>query len=138
MGGAIGIAGLGALQLGYYFHLSEFPPGGSRYLSHGRCSQNSHDFIAKAEQKGLRNVPRNPVVQKVYHDLIQTHAQSYEVAFFASAAVALRGAVACFILGPRAATHPRQADLQSTLQGVTNASTTPARTRALPPEVLER
>ena len=138
MGGAIGIAGLGALQLGYYFHLLN-----SRLAARGihptaAQARIVHDFIAQAEQKGLRNVPRNPVLQKVYHDLIQSHAQSYEVAFYASAVIALLGAVACFVLvreQPRTLDRPIFSRRSRWVYA--NASTTPALTR-LPPEVLER
>jgi MFS family permease len=138
MGGAIGIAGLGALQLGYYFHLLD-----SRLAARGihptaAQVRTVHDFIAQAEQRGLRNVPLNPVVRKVYHDLVHSHAQSFQVAFYASAVIALLGAVVCSVLVRQ---QPRTVDRpifgRRSRWAYANASTTPALTR-MPPEVLER
>ncbi len=76
MGGAIGIAGLGALQLGYYFHLPD-----SRLAARGIHPTSAqtrivHDFIARAEQKGINHVPLNPVVRKVYSDLVYANAST--------------------------------------------------------------
>jgi MFS family permease len=138
MGGAVGIAGLGALQLGYYFHLLY-----ARLASQGihptpAQSKTVHDFIAQAEQKGLRNIPVNPVVRRVYHDLIQSHAQSFQVAFYASSAIALLGAIACGVLvrkQPRTLDHPIFSRRSRWIYA--NAAVTPALTR-LPPEALER
>jgi EmrB/QacA subfamily drug resistance transporter len=138
MGGAVGIAGLGALQLGYYFHLLY-----ARLASQGihptpAQSKTVHDFIAQAEQKGLRNIPVNPVVRRVYHDLIQSHAQSFQVAFYASSAIALLGAIACSVLvrkQPRTLDHPIFSRRSRWIYA--NAAVTPALTR-LPPEALER
>jgi hypothetical protein len=97
-----------------------------------------HDFIARAELKGLRNVPLNPVVRRVYHDLIQSHAQSFQVAFYVSSAIALVGAITCAVLVRK---QPRTLDRpvfgRRSRWVYANAATTPALTR-LPPEVLQR
>ena len=63
VGGALGIAGLGALQLSYYFHHVY-----ARLEDMGISPTPDqiavvHDFIAQAEQRGIRNVPQNPTVQ---------------------------------------------------------------------------
>jgi MFS family permease len=138
LGGAIGIAGLGALQLGYYFHLL-YARLASRGI-HPTPGQVKavHDFIAKAEQKGLRNIPQDPIVRKVLRDLVESHAQSFQVAFYASSAVALAGAVACAILvsrQPRTLDHPIFGRRSRWVAA--NAGATPALTR-VPPEVVER
>jgi len=137
LGGALGIAGLGALQLGYYFHL----------LYH-RLSQRGiaptpaqvkivHDFIAQAEVKGLNNVPQNSTVRYVLRDLVSSHATSFQVAFYASGAIGLLGALACAILvrqQPRTLDHPIFGRRSRWLTA--NAATTPGLTR-LPPEAFE-
>jgi MFS family permease len=77
LGGAIGIAGLGALQLSYYFHLL-FARLASRGI-HATAAQSDtvRAFIAQAEQKGLNNVPQNSVVRSVFGDLVQSHASHF-------------------------------------------------------------
>jgi EmrB/QacA subfamily drug resistance transporter len=138
LGGAVGIAGLSALQLGYYFHLLY-----ARLASRGihptaAQSKTVHDFIAKAEQKGLDNIPQNRVVHTVFHDLVSSHAQSFQVAFYASAVIALVGALACALLvteQPRTLDHPIFGRRSRWITA--NAAATPALTR-LPPEILEQ
>ncbi len=98
VGGALGIAGLGALQLGVYFQLIN-----ARLAEQGITPTADEvtvvkDFIAQAEQRGLRNVPQNPIVEQVYELLIQTHAQSFQVAFLVSAGLALIGAICSWVL----------------------------------------
>ena len=135
--GALGIAGLGALQLSYYFHLLY-----TRLASRGihptpAQAKSVHDFIAKAEQNGLRNIPQDPIVRKILRDLVDSHAHSFQVAFYASSAVALVGAITCAVLvsqQPRTLDH---AIFGRRSRWVTaNAGATPALTR-LPPEVVE-
>jgi hypothetical protein len=84
--------------LGYYFnHLYErFSV--ENIVPTAAQAQEVHDYIAQAKQFGLQNVPTTPVVQEVYDDLIQAHAQSYQFTFYVSAALALVGAVASFAL----------------------------------------
>ena len=95
-----------------------------------------HNFIARAEQEGLHNVPQNSVVRFVFGDLVQSHAASFQLAFYASAGLALIGAVACAVLvrhEPRTLDRPvfgRRSRWVPANAGVT----TPALTR-LPPEV---
>jgi len=98
VGGAIGIAVLSAVQLGYYFnHLYE--RFAVENIVHTAAQAHEvHDYIAQAKQFGLRNVPTTPVVQEVYDDLNQAHAQSYQFTFYVSAALAPVGAVASFAL----------------------------------------
>ena len=137
LGGAIGIAGLGALQLSYYFHQLY-----ARLTSRGihptaAESQTVRDFIAKAEQQGLHSVPQNSIVRSVYTDLVQSHAHSFEIAFYASSGIALVGAIACAILvrgQPRTLDHPIFGRRSRWITA--NAAVTPALTR-LPPEALE-
>jgi EmrB/QacA subfamily drug resistance transporter len=98
VGGALGIAGLGAIQLSYYYHVL-FDRLHSESLNPTSAQvQTVHDFIAQAEQHGLRNVPSNPVVARVYRELVDSHAQSFQVAFYVSSVLGLIGAIACFLL----------------------------------------
>src|ERR1700761_9481286 len=109
LGGAIGIAGLGALQLTYYFHILYQTLAGEGIHPTPYQVRTTHDFIVKAEQQGLHNVPQNAVVHRVFGDLIRDHAHSFQVAFFASAGIALVGAIACAVLvrrQPQTLDHP--------------------------------
>jgi hypothetical protein len=137
LGGAVGIAGLGALQLSYYFHVL-YARLASRGIRPTPAQFNTvRDFIAKAEQRGLHNVPQNPTVRSVFHVLVQSHAHSFQVAFYASAGVALAGAVACAVLvrqQPRTLDHPIFGRRSRWITA--NAAVTPGLTR-LPPEALE-
>lgn len=137
LGGAIGIAGLGALQLSYYFHLL-FARLASRGI-HATAAQTDtvRAFIAQAEQKGLNHVPQNSVVRSVFGDLVQSHAQSFQVAFYASSGIALAGAIVCAVLvrrQPHTLDHPVFGRRSRWITA--NAAITPALTR-LPPEALE-
>jgi hypothetical protein len=77
VGGAIGIAGLAALQVGFYFHLLGERLAARNVNPTPEQSKIVHDFIAQAEVSGLRNVPSNPVVNEVIHDLVDAQAQSF-------------------------------------------------------------
>jgi hypothetical protein len=98
VGGAVGIAVLSAIQLGYYFNNLYERLAAENIVPTAAQAQEVHDYIAKAEQFGLRNVPTTPVVEQVYNDLIQAHAQSYQFTFYVSAVLALVGAAASAVL----------------------------------------
>ncbi|MFZ0384634.1 MAG: DHA2 family efflux MFS transporter permease subunit [Solirubrobacteraceae bacterium] len=138
MGGAIGIAGLGAAQLGFYFHVLY-----SRLAARGinptpAQTRTVKHFIDQAEIKGLHNVPLDPDVRAVLGDLIHTHAQSFQFAFYISAGIALVGAVTSWGLVRKQAhtlDHPIFGRRSRWLHA--NVGATPAVSR-VPPEALER
>ena len=107
MGGALGIAILTALELGYYFNQlndtfdkTGFHPSEKQY-------DKVRDFIVEAEQRGLNNVPEDSKIVRLAHDyLINSHIDAFQVTFVASAGIAVLGAIACFVLVRR--THPRR------------------------------
>jgi MFS family permease len=98
LGGAIGIAVLGAVELGYYYKALI-----ARVLAEGIAvtpdrSALVHDFIARAEQEGLRQVDEPPLVRRVVTDLVDTHIAAFRLTFTVSAGIALLGALACVVL----------------------------------------
>jgi MFS family permease len=98
MGGAIGIAALTALELGYYFHLLN-----EKFAARGidptpEQYDEVHNFILEAEQKGLENVHQSKAVQVVIDDLVTGHIDAFQLTFYASGGIALVGAIACFLL----------------------------------------
>jgi EmrB/QacA subfamily drug resistance transporter len=137
MGGAIGIAGLGAAQLGYYFHLFYARLDARGITPTLAQTQTVKNYIYKAELKGLHNVPTNPTVRSVMHDLVASHAQSFQFAFYISGGVALLGAVMSWALvrkQPRTLDHPIFGRRSRWL--LANVGATPAVSR-VPPEALE-
>ena len=99
MGGALGIAILTALELGYYFDKlndvfdkTGFHPTEQQY-------DKVRDFIVEAEQRGLNNVPEDSRIVRLAHDyLITSHIDAFQVTFVASAGIGVLGAIACFVL----------------------------------------
>jgi EmrB/QacA subfamily drug resistance transporter len=99
LGGALGIATLTALEVGYYFNeVSE------RLAAEGfgnptkKQYDEVHDFILEAEQKGLEHVAQGETVQAVIGDLVQAHVDAFQLMFYTTAGIALVGAIACFVL----------------------------------------
>jgi EmrB/QacA subfamily drug resistance transporter len=138
LGGAIGIAGLGAVQLGYYFHLFYAGLGDRGIKPTPAQTATVKHFIYKAELKGLHNVPTNPTVRSVLHLLVHSHAESFQFAFYVSAGVALMGAVMSWVLvrqQPRTLDHPVFGRRSRWVRA--NVGETPAVSR-VPPEALDR
>lgn len=98
VGGALGIAGLGALQIEYYYSQLYAKLGGAGISPTPEQVVTVREFIAQAEQRGIRHVPQNPVVERVYQLLVEAHAQSFQFAFLVSAGLAVIGAVFSWIL----------------------------------------
>jgi hypothetical protein len=138
MGGASGIAGLGAAQLGFYFHVfyARLATRGIKPTS--AQTRTVKHFIDEAEIKGLHNVQANSTVRYVLHDLIHVHAESFQFAFYISAGVALVGAVTSWALvrkQPHTLDHPIFGRRSRWVRA--NVGTTPAVSR-VPPEALDR
>jgi hypothetical protein len=98
MGGAIGIAGLLALELGVYYDEVFGRLSAAGVDPTAEQVQKVHDFIVEAEERGINNVPQEGVVSKVFDDLMQSHIHAFEVMFASTAGIALVGAIACFVL----------------------------------------
>jgi MFS family permease len=98
-GGAIGIAILGAVQVGTYFTFLDNKLAQASITSTPEQASTVHAFIEKAMEQGIRNVRADdPTIAKVYQDLIDAHGESFRVAFGVSAVIAVVGAVASWIL----------------------------------------
>jgi MFS family permease len=98
MGGAIGIATLTALEVGYYFHLLGERLSEKGYNPTPKQYDEVRDFILEAEQRGLHQVGESKTVRLVIDDLVQGHIDAFQLMFYASGAIALAGALACFVL----------------------------------------
>jgi EmrB/QacA subfamily drug resistance transporter len=98
-GGALGIAGLLAIELGYYFHeLDEQLAAQGLANPTKKQYDEVRDFILEAEQKGLDHVEQTGTVKVVIGDLVKAHVDAFELTFYTTAGIALLGALVCFIL----------------------------------------
>jgi EmrB/QacA subfamily drug resistance transporter len=98
LGGAIGIAALTAVELGYYFDKLY-----DRFATRGieptpAQVDKVRDFILEAEQRGFNHVRESQVVRIVHDDLINAHIDAFQFTFYCTAGIALLGALACFVL----------------------------------------
>jgi MFS family permease len=98
LGGAVGIAILSAVELGYYYHVI-YDRLALRGV-HPTPSQVSRvqNFILRAEQHGFKQVQESPLVHSVRGLLISGHIDAFQLTFVVSAGLALIGALACFVL----------------------------------------
>jgi EmrB/QacA subfamily drug resistance transporter len=98
LGGALGIAIFEAIELGINFSKlhDHFEERGIHPTAHQ--NEVGRNLILEAEQKGLDNLPHSPILDLIKGDVIASHITAFEVTFFASAGVALLGALVTFIL----------------------------------------
>lgn len=109
MGGALGIAILTALELGYYFHVLNEKLATQGFKPTAEQYDKVRDFIVEAEQRGFNQVSESRVVRLVHDDLVNLHIDAFQLAFYAGSAIGLLGALACFLLvrkSPRVAQGP--------------------------------
>jgi EmrB/QacA subfamily drug resistance transporter len=98
-GGALGIAGLLAIELGYYFHELDERLAAQGFANPTKKQYDEvRDFILEAEQKGLEHVEQTGTVKVVVGDLVQAHVDAFELTFYTTAGIGLLGAIVCFIL----------------------------------------
>jgi EmrB/QacA subfamily drug resistance transporter len=98
LGGALGIAILEAIELGINF--AKLQDHFNEHGIHPTAHQNEvgRNLILEAEQKGLDNVPHTHILDLIKPDVIASHVTAFEVTFFASAGIALLGALFSLIL----------------------------------------
>jgi EmrB/QacA subfamily drug resistance transporter len=113
LGGALGIAGLTAIEVSYYRDklAEEFSKQGVNPTPHQ--VERFKELILNAEQTGLKNLLDNvrdtETIRVGVQDLINGHVASFELMFLVSAGIALLGALTCLILvrrGDRVAEGP--------------------------------
>jgi MFS family permease len=98
LGGALGIAILTAVEVGYYKHLV-FGRLAERGI-HPTSEQVERftEFIQKAEQHGLSHVKQSHLIREAISYVTAAHVDAFQLMFFVSAGIALAGAVACLAL----------------------------------------
>jgi EmrB/QacA subfamily drug resistance transporter len=98
LGGALGIAILEAIELGINFSkLNQHFAEHGIHPSHHQ-EEIGRNLILEAEQKGIDNLPHSQILGVIKPDIIASHITAFEVTFYASAGIALLGALVTFIL----------------------------------------
>lgn len=98
LGGALGIAVLLAVELGYYRH--ELADRLAARGIHPTDEQvfEVKQFIERTTQEGRQQAPESKLVRSVVDDLVATHIDGFQLMFVCSSAIAVVGALACWIL----------------------------------------
>jgi len=135
LGGALGIAILTAVEVGYYKHLVF-----SRLADEGihpspEQIERFTEFIQKAEQHGLSHVKQSHLVRETISFATAGHVDAFQLMFYVSAGIAVLGAVACFALVRRTDRVTEGAIFSRRSRWVSsNVGSTPGVTRHPPPE----
>jgi EmrB/QacA subfamily drug resistance transporter len=98
MGGALGIAALSAVELGINFHdlNSKLDAQGVHPTPHQY--EVARNLILEAEEKGIAHLPHSQILSIIKPDVIASHVHAFEVTFYASAGIAVVGALVSFVL----------------------------------------
>jgi EmrB/QacA subfamily drug resistance transporter len=98
LGGAVGIAGFLALEYRTYIDGTNERLAEQGIEPTQAQIEAGREYMLEAEQEGLRNVPEPEFLRRAFDDLMEAHVEGFQLAFGASGAVALLGAVVCLAL----------------------------------------
>jgi EmrB/QacA subfamily drug resistance transporter len=109
LGGALGIAGLTAVELGVNYHQINAKLAERGIHPTPEQTDRFREFILHAEQSGLKHLHESPLIRSAIEIVVKAHVTAFQVTFAASAGIALVGAIASAILvhrGDRVVTAP--------------------------------
>jgi EmrB/QacA subfamily drug resistance transporter len=98
LGGALGIATLSAVELGINFHDLDSKLAAQGVHPTPQQYDEARNLIIEAEQKGIGHLPHSELLNLIKPDVIASHVHAFQVTFYASAGIAVAGAVVSFIL----------------------------------------
>lgn len=98
MGGALGIAALSAVELGVNFHTLDSKLAAQGVHPTPRQYDEAGNLIVEAEEKGIGHLPHSELLNLIKPDVIASHVHAFEVTFYASAGIAVVGALTSLIL----------------------------------------
>jgi EmrB/QacA subfamily drug resistance transporter len=98
LGGALGIAILSAVELGINFHTLDSKLSAQNVHPTPQQYDEASNLIIEAEQKGIGHLPHSELLNLIKPDVIASHVHAFEVTFYASAGIALVGALTSLIL----------------------------------------
>jgi uncharacterized protein with GYD domain len=138
LGGALGIAILAAVEVGYYKHLVFARLAEKGVHPTSEQIERFTQFIQQAEQHGLSHVHESRLVRFSIDVVTQSHVDAFQLMFFISAGIAMLGALACLLLvrkGDRVTTGPIFTRRSRWVSA--NVGRTPGITRHPPPTTQE-
>jgi EmrB/QacA subfamily drug resistance transporter len=98
LGGALGIAALSAVELGINFHDLNSKLAAQGVHPTPQQYEEARNLIVEAEEKGINHLPHSEVLNIIKPDVIASHVHAFEVTFYASAGIAVVGALVSLIL----------------------------------------
>jgi hypothetical protein len=99
LGGAVGIAALSAIEIGVAERITYDRLADRGIEASGEQIDQFKEFLLQAEEAGRANVPADSeVVRVALTDNLLAHVDSFEITFLTSGAIALLGALVCFVL----------------------------------------
>jgi EmrB/QacA subfamily drug resistance transporter len=98
LGGALGIAVLSAVELGINFHTLDGKLAAQDVHPTPQQYEEASNLIVEAEQKGIGHLPHSELLNLIKPDVIASHVHAFEVTFYASAGIAIAGALTAFVL----------------------------------------
>jgi EmrB/QacA subfamily drug resistance transporter len=98
LGGALGIAVLSAIELGINFHDLDSKLAAQGVHPSPQQYDEARNLIVEAEEKGISHLPHSELLNTIKPDVIASHVHAFEVTFFASAGIAVVGAIVSLIL----------------------------------------
>src|SRR3954447_7330886 len=139
LGGALGIAILAAVEVGYYKHLVFGRLADRGVHPTSEQIERFTQFIQRAEERGLNHVRESRLIRFSIEVVTQSHVDAFQLMFFITAGIGIAGAVACLLLvrsSDRLTTGP-VFTRRSRWVGA-NVGRTPGITRHPPPTVREK
>jgi EmrB/QacA subfamily drug resistance transporter len=98
LGGALGIAVLSAVELGVNFHHLNSKLAAQGVHPSPQQYDEAGNLIVEAEEKGIGHLPHSELLNLIKPDVIASHVHAFEVTFYASAGIAVVGAIMSLIL----------------------------------------
>jgi EmrB/QacA subfamily drug resistance transporter len=98
LGGALGIAILEAIELGINFHDLDSKLSAQGVHPSPQQYDEARNLIVEAEEKGISHLPHSELLNIIKPDVIASHVHAFEVTFYASAGIAVVGAIVSLIL----------------------------------------
>jgi EmrB/QacA subfamily drug resistance transporter len=98
LGGALGIAGLAAVELGVNYHQLDSKLAAKGIHPTAEQTDQVRNFLLQSEQSGLHHVHESRLVHGVVGDIVSSHVTAFQATFGASAGIALLGALVSVFL----------------------------------------
>jgi hypothetical protein len=89
---------LSAVELGVNFHDLDSKLAAQGVHPNPQQYDEARNLIVEAEEKGIGHLPHSHILDIIKPDVVASHVHAFQVTFYASAGIAVIGAIASFIL----------------------------------------